>query len=598
MKKDKKQKKVKKSLAKVLSRYTRFLVHVKPCLKYLIAGVLFGILFGVSSGFGMPVIIDKVLREIFESKEPMPFWNVIGMASLIPAVFIVRGIAGYLSGYFMTFASLELLKRIKQEIFSKIQDYPIAFFDKFTTGDLFTRITNDTTTVQSILLTFSSEIFRQPLQVLGAISFLTYLSYSNGEVAFLLVFVLAVPFCILPVQMVRKNLKKNASLAQGGLSKVAQLFNENLSAAHEVRSFNLQETQKEKFSVLNTGLQRLGLKIAQYELFQQPFMEILSAIMVSITFVYAYMSGMSFSTFAAIGIALYFTVDPIKKVIRMSSDLIKTTPLFDRIGDVLTYESTVPESANPVAIKRLSGEFVFENVNFAYKKKLALRNVNITIPAGTSCALVGESGAGKSSFAKLLMRMYDPQSGAIKVDGVNLKDIAKLDLSANIGSVPQYPVLFNDTVYNNIQLAKPDATKEEIEAASRHAYADMFINGLEAKYNTIVGERGDKISGGQKQRIALARVFLKDAPIVVLDEATSALDVNSERYIQLALDEMMKERTVFIIAHRFSTIRNVQKIIMFKEGEIIDFGTHAELYERCPAYKELYEKQSSEKKSF
>ena len=203
------------------------------------------------------------------------------------------------------------------------------------------------------------------------------------------------------------------------------------------------------------------------------------------------------------------------------------------------------------------------------------------------------SGAGKSTFAKLAMRLYDPISGSVKIDGIDLRDIKISDFMENLGSVPQYPVLFDDTVYNNILIARPNATKDEIEAAAKMAYAHDFILELDDGYNTVVGERGDRLSGGQKQRIALARVFLKNPPFLVLDEATSALDVNSEAFIQKAVDELMKNRTMLIIAHRFSTIKNVQKIIVFDDGKIIDFGTHRELMERCPLYAHLYEKQTS-----
>ena len=219
--------------------------------------------------------------------------------------------------------------------------------------------------------------------------------------------------------------------------------------------------------------------------------------------------------------------------------------------------------------------------------------MNIKIPAGTSCALVGESGAGKSTYAKLVMRFYDPTTGSITIDGVDLKKMRSYDLRKNLGSVPQYPVLFNDTIYNNILLAQPEATEAEVYAAARAAFAHDFIEELEDGYQTRVGERGDRLYGGQKQRIAIARVFLKDPPLIVLDEATSALDVNSEAFIQRAIDKLMNERTMFIIAHRFSTIRNVQKIIVFKEGRIIAFGTHDALYKECPYYKRLYAKQAT-----
>ena len=558
-----------------------------------------GLLFGASSGFGMPVIFDKVLKRIFMPEDGVEYglWYVFGVAMLIPLVFVVRAITGYLSGYLMSYVSLDVLRRIKQDLFSRVQDYPLSFFDKHTTGDLFVRLTTDTQAVQTILLSFASEMIRQPVQVIGALSFLAYMCLTKGEIVFLLVFIGAVPFCIIPVQMMRRNLKRCARMSAESLGAIAQCFNENLAAAHEVRIFNLQESQKKKFWDMNVSFQSLVLKITKYELLQQPLMEVLAATMVSVTFVYAYQAKIDFSTFAAIGLALYFTIDPIKRIIRMATDFIKITPSFDRLNEILDYVSTVPEAKNPVHVDFLRGKVDFENVNFAYADKPVLRDATIKIPAGTSCALVGESGAGKSTFAKLVMRFYDPNSGSIFIDGINLKDLSLFDLRKNLGSVPQYPVLFNDTIYNNILLAKPDASEAEVYAAAKAAYAHEFILELENGYNTIVGERGDRLSGGQKQRIAIARVFLKNPSIIVLDEATSALDVKSEAYIQKAIDELMQNRTMFIIAHRFSTIRNVQKIIVFKEGNIIDFGSHLELYSRCAHYAELYNRQSSKQLS-
>lgn len=578
-----------------MKKLLRFTVYIKPCIPQLAAAIIFGALFGLCSGFGMPVIFDKVLRKIFMEKggEEQTFWYIVGIAMLLPTIFALRAIFGYLSGYLMTYTSLEVLRRLKQDIFQKIQGYPIAFFEKFTSGDLLTRLTSDTVSVQTVLLSFSSEIFRQPLQVVGALGFLLYLCYTKGQVVFLLIFLAAVPFCILPVQMIRKNMKRFAGKAQVRLSDMAQLFGENLDAAHEVRVFSLQKPQIEKFDGMNKEVKWYSLKMAKYELMQQPFMEFLAASMVSVTFVYAYFGDIDFPTFSAIGIALYFTIDPLKRVIRMCTDFVKIMPLIERIRDVLDYETTVPEPLNPVKIGRVKGMLTFSNVDFAYNNKTVLKNVNIEIPAGTSCALVGASGAGKSTFARLAMRLYDPVSGSIKIDGVNLRDISSKDFMENLGSVPQYPVLFNDTVYNNILLAKPDAAKEEIVKAAKMAYAHEFIEGLDEGYDTVVGERGDRLSGGQKQRIALARVFLKNPPLIVLDEATSALDVNSEAFIQKAVDSLMKDRTMLIIAHRFSTIRNVRKIIVFHEGEIIDFGSHDELIGRCAEYRRLYEKQNS-----
>lgn len=547
----------------------------------------------------MPVIFDKVLRNIFLDQTQngnRGVWYVLGIASLLPIVFIIRAVSGYLSSYLMTYTSLEVLRRIKREVFAKVQDSPVAFFDKFTTGDLLTRLNGDSAAIQNVLLNIASEFVRQSLQFVGAVVFLVFLSIKNGEIAFLLVFFVAAPFCVIPVQLVRKKLKAASKKMQVEMGAVAQVFNENLDAVHEVRLFNLQNAEKDKFRKHIEAFQNFALQIARYELFQQPFMEVLASIMVAVTFAYAYLTGIDFPTFASIGAALYLTIDPIKRIVRMWSDFVKSVPLFDRLLEILDYVSTVPEPENPKKLERVCGDVAFENVSFSYKDKTVLENINVEIPAGTSCALVGESGAGKSTFVKLVMRLYDPDSGAITLDGVNLKDVGVSDLRSKIGSVPQYPVLFNDTVYNNILLARPEATRAEVEDAARRAFAHDFIVNLENGYDTIVGERGDRLSGGQKQRIAIARVLLKNPPIIIFDEATSALDAASEAFIQKAMDSLMVDRTMFVIAHRFSTIKNVKKIIVFHKGHIAGFGSHAELMQTCPLYKELYEKQ--ELKSF
>lgn len=578
-----------------MKKLLKFYVYVKPTMWYLIGGLICGALFGATSGFGMPVVFDKVLRKIFEEQgnAEQSVWYIIGIALLLPIVFSLRAIFGYLSGYLMTYVSLEVLRKMKADIFSKIQSYPIAFFDNFTTGDLMTRLSSDTAVVQNILLNFSSEMFRQPLQALGAVVFLFYICFTKGEVAFLFFFIAAVPFCILPVQSIRKNLRRYAGKSQVEAGVMTQIMSENLDAAHEVRVFNLQDSQTCKFDISNQNFKRLCLKISKYELLQQPFMEVLSATLVSATFVYAYYGKIDFSTFAAVGVALYMTIDPAKRIIRMFSDLVKTAPLIDRINEILDYESPVPDAANPVKVDNIKGDLSFENVSFSYNEKPVLIDASVSIPAGTSCALVGESGAGKSTFAKLAMRLYDPISGVVKMDGISLKDFDKKTYASFLGSVPQYPVLFNDTVYNNILIARPDATREEVELAAKNACAHDFILDLENGYDTSVGERGDRLSGGQKQRIAIARVFLKNPPFIVLDEATSALDANSESAIQRAVDNLMKDRTMLVIAHRFSTIKNVGMIIVFKEGRIIDYGTHEQLMERCAHYNHLYTRQMS-----
>jgi len=576
-----------------MKELTRYFAYLKGRYLTLAAALLCAIIFGASSGLGIPLIIQYVFRFFFNPPEGVVIktWHIVAVAALLPAVFLMRAVFGFLNGYLMSVCALDVLRKIKGDIFAKVQDYPLAFFDRHTTGDLYVRLSNDTGTIQAILIRCAAELIQYPLQIIGAMGALAYMCMKNSDVAFLLVFFLLAPVMVLPVQLMRRRLKKYARQTQEKLGTLSQLFAENLDATHEVRMFNLQKRENERFDGTNRLFQRIVLKLTKYELTQQPMMEVVASVMISVVFLYAFYNKIPFDTFAALAAALYFTADPIKRGMRLVSDLYKTMPLVHRVNEILDYNSPVPEPENPAAVARLHGQVTFDNVSFAYGEKVVLKNASIQIPAGTSCALVGESGAGKSTFVKLLMRFYDPTQGAVRIDGIALKDMSTHDLRKNLGSVPQYPVLFNDTVFNNIALAKEGATAEEVYTAAKRAYAHDFILELENGYETMVGERGDRLSGGQKQRIALARVFLKDAPILILDEATSALDSNSERAIQLALDALMGERTAFIIAHRFSTIRNVKQIIIFKDGEILDFGSHDELMERCAHYGELYRRQ-------
>ncbi len=574
--------------------FTRYLHYLKGHYATLLLALVCALIFGASSGLGIPVIVKEVLPIIFTPPEGVSYtmWQIAGIAALIPAIFIVRGVFGFLSAYLIGFCASDMLRRMKNDIFAKVQEYPLAFFDEHTTGDLYVRLSNDTTVIQNVVLKSISECLREPVQMMGAAGFLGYTIYNIGNPMFLLVLVVFAPLMIMPVQLMRRRLKRYARENQVSLGEISQRFSENLDAAHEVRVFNLQQREIGRFNAQNSHYRKILLKLIKYEQTQQPLMEIVTALMIGAVFFYAYSSKISFPTFAAVGIALYFLFDPLKRFMRVMSDFYKTTPLFHRINEILDYESPVPEPENPAEVGRLTGNVRFDGVDFAYNEKIVLKDATIDIPAGTSCALVGESGAGKSTFAKLVMRFYDPVAGRVSIDGIDLRDMRTFDLRKNLGSVPQYPVLFNDTIFNNIAMAKEDATPEEVYEAARRAYAHELIGQLENGYDTMVGERGDRLSGGQKQRIALARVFLKDAPILILDEATSALDSNSETFIQKALDELMGSRTCFIIAHRFSTIRNVKKIIVFEKGKIIDFGAHDELMGHCPYYKGLYTRQA------
>jgi subfamily B ATP-binding cassette protein MsbA len=336
------------------------------------------------------------------------------------------------------------------------------------------------------------------------------------------------------------------------------------------------------------------MKIVKYSSFLSPTIEIISAMGVAATLIYAYYARIEWNTFLSIAFALFVSYEPVKKLGGINNDLKRGLSALDRLEEVLNAPLEIADPAQPITLGRLHGDLAFEGVSFAYGQNgdlPALRDVTARIPAGTVCALVGPSGAGKSTFANLVPRFYEVGRGRVTIDGIDVRAMRLADLRRNIALVSQDPVLFNDTVYNNLLLGRSDASRDDVMAAAVDAHADEFIRALPQGYETVVGERGALVSGGQKQRLAVARAFLRNAPILILDEATSALDSQSEQMIQEALRKLEAGKTVIIIAHRFSTIRDASLILVFDRGEIVARGTHASLYADNALYKSLYDRQ-------
>jgi subfamily B ATP-binding cassette protein MsbA len=334
------------------------------------------------------------------------------------------------------------------------------------------------------------------------------------------------------------------------------------------------------------------MKVVKYSLSLAPAIEVISSIGIAITFVYAYRIRIPLESFLAILFALAVSYDPVKKLGALSNEVRRGEASLVRLEEVLNEPVAIEDPADPVHVERLRGEVAFDDVTFAYTPgDSVLRDISIRIPAGTVCALVGPSGAGKSTFASLVPRFYDTSSGAVCIDGIDVRRMKLADLRGNIAIVSQDPILFNDTLYNNLLYGRLDASREEVERAAKDAFAHEFILSLPNGYETLAGERGGQLSGGQKQRIALARAFLRQAPILILDEATSALDSESEAFIQRALKKLMVGKTVLIIAHRFSTIRDASMILVFQDARIVAHGSHDSLYESNALYKSLYDRQ-------
>jgi subfamily B ATP-binding cassette protein MsbA len=431
------------------------------------------------------------------------------------------------------------------------------------------------------------------MQLLAALGFLVWQATAEHGVGVVLIAIACVPLAVLPIRYVGRKVLKRATQMQAQLGGVTAHFSENLAAAREVRAFSLELHEESRFAAACRALITSQMKIVKYAQALTPAIELISAVGIAATLVFAFVNGVKLDVFAAVVGALYLCYEPIKKIGSLNSEMKRATAALDRLEVVLNEPITIADPANPVEVGRLQGDVAFDHVSFAYKSDApVLRDVTVTIPAGTVCALVGPSGAGKSTFANLVPRFYEVAAGHLTIDAIDVRAMRLADLRRNIAIVSQEPVLFNDTIAANILLGRSDATREELEAAARDAFAHDFILSLPHGYDTIVGERGGALSGGQRQRVALARAFLRNAPVLILDEATSALDSDSEAAVQLALKKLMAGKTVLIIAHRFSTIRDATKILVFDRGEIVATGTHAELYQRSALYRSLYDRQA------
>ena len=574
-----------------LKRFGPYFSYLKPVRKQFALGLGFGVISAAASGAGLPFII-KYLVPLVTSDDKPEGMALILLLSTIPIAFILRALGGFLNAYFMAYAGMHVLERLRCMVFEKIQYLPIAFFHKNNVGDLMSRVMGDTGQLQTALVKVVNSLVKEPVTLISAISFLIYLTITESESAFMLIALATVPACVLPIRVIGSRILKKAKLAQKQAGELNNVLNENLSAVREVRAYNLETREIDRFTSACRKLFKLALKTVKYDKALSPLIEIVSAFAISFSLYVAVQKNIQPEIIASILTALYMCYEPIKKLGGVSNTIRKAQASLDRLEYVLHTEDTVPEPENPKPLNFVGGEICFNNVTFSYENEVALNNINATILPGEAIALVGPSGAGKTTFANLVPRFYDAIKGSVTIDGVDVRELSKHDLRAQIALVSQESLLFSDTIANNIRLSKPEATIDEVKEAARMAHAHDFIKAFEDGYETAVGERGSRLSGGQRQRIAIARAFLKDAPIIVLDEPTSALDAESEHNIQAALEGLSKGRTVLIIAHRFSTIQHADRILVFDDGEIIAQGTHKELYNSNQLYTSLYEKQA------
>ncbi len=630
-----------------MRRFIPYFKYLRSVRLILIAGILFGILNGAVNGLGMPLLIKYVIPRVlvadptpqpgsveaiknkwfdldgyfdrlFEINQTKPsdtpvvpiptptppperpklaIWQIWAIALWLPVIFIIRGVAGYLNTYLIQLAGVRILEQIRLDYFRKLQCLPLSFSQKLPSGELIARGLGDTNQLQTTLTIVSNDLIQQPTTLISTLAAVAIIAYGEQGLIFVLICLGTVPLAVFPIRYVGKKMLARAIQLQGQAGNITSRFTENLAAAKEVRAFGLEKYEVDRFAKLSALIVRAQMKVVKYARMLAPSIEILAAFGISMTFVYAYRYNVHSGSFLGILAALYLSYEPIKKLGAINNELKRGEASLSRLEEVINEPILIADPADPVKIDRIRGDIAFNHVTFAYKPgEPVLNNVTVDIPAGTVCALVGPSGAGKTTFANLVPRFYEATAGSITVDGHDLRSFRLNDLRNNIAIVSQDPVLFNETIYENLLLGRQNATRAEVEQAARDAFAHDFILNLDGGlgYATNVGERGSRLSGGQKQRIAIARAFLRNAPILILDEATSALDSDSEAFIQAALKKLVAGKTVLIIAHRFSTIRDATKILVFDDGQIVASGPHAQLYTANALYKSLYDRQNTQ----
>ncbi len=607
------------------------------------AGIAAGLVYAVASGFGLPLMVKTVFPIIFQAdmdsataevpadepagadagsepsvlpegvgeklaaledpevirgffarhwgEERAPKVMLIAACAVIPLVALIRGLAGFFNVYWVTGSGLHLLLRLQQQVFEKLQRLPLGFFSGRKTGDLISRVIQDSIQLQSIVTVVSNDLLKQPFTLLAGLTFLILDSFRNSEGVFLLICLVSVPVVVMPIRLIGKRLMLRAVIMQQEGGDNTSILTETLHAAKEVRAFNLEGLMAQRFLAGVKRWTRMNMKVIRYRFSTPPLIEFIAAVAVAAALGYGVSRGLSLERFMAVVVALYMCYDPAKKLGEVHARLKQGEASLRRLEDILHAEEVVKEPENPVEVAKVAGELRFENVTFSYGDTPALQDVSVTIPPGQIVALVGPSGAGKTTFASLVPRFYDPSEGRVTLDGVDLRNFRLKGLRDHITLVPQEAILLSGSIEENIGLGRLGADKDEIHKAAELANADAFIRQKEKGYDTPVGERGAELSGGQRQRISIARAFLKNAPVLILDEATAALDAESESQIQNELANLAKGRTTLIIAHRFSSIRIADRILVFEDGRIVGDGTFEELAADHPLFRKLLEKQ-------
>ncbi len=587
-----------------------------PHVKLFVVAVITGLIVAGSSGLGIPMMVKYVFPVVFYTEgsgAPLPkiFYYVPWLHTLqaqqpvtvllmacasLPLIFLLRGVAMWVNGMVVTALSMRISATLRIELFTKVMSLPISFLEKRQKGDVLSRILSDTGAVLGVLTGVANDLFKQPITCITALCTFLLMMFNSGQGGLLTLDMVLIALAAWPIIHFGKRISKKAFLASTEYGRLNTVVQQNLEAIREVRAYRMEERQIEEFNRVTRSLCRNSLKVVKYQRAVIPLMEIVTSIALAVLLVHGRESNMDLADFLALASVLFFLFDSMKKAGNTFNRLNSAQGPLQRVEEILVEQNTMPEPEHPVKLpEHLRGDIEFRDVDFEYVEgKPVLKGINVHIPAGQVVGLVGSSGAGKTTFASLIPRFYDVSSGAVLIDGIDVRDVRSKDLREHLALVGQQALLFSGTIRDNIALGNPGASEEKIQAAADAAAVTTFLNTQPQGLSTKLGEGGNGLSGGQRQRVAIARAFVKDAPILILDEATASLDAESEHEIQRELESLSQGRTTLIVAHRFSTLRHAQRILLFDHGRIIADGTHDELYATSPLYKELYDRQGIE----
>ncbi len=548
--------------------------------------LFFNFLYGASTGF-----VPLVIRYLFDDILPSSDRSRLYLAPVVILVVIVlRAVSQYLGSYLTEAVGQSITADLRHQLAERILDLPQSYVDRNSSTVLVSRVLTDVSLVKSGIVDGFSSIFKDSLTLIVLVCVAFYQDWLLSLIAFILF-----PLAILPILNSSKKVRRHSSKGQLSLAKLASFLQESVIGLRVVKIFGMQAYELSRFDQENQTVLKAALKTTRAKLANQPLMEVIGAIGFSAVLVYGgenVIAGTrTTGNFFAFLTSLYLCYAPFKGIARSNSILQQGVSAASDLFNILDTKPEPPEASSPQSLNSVSEGLVARNVCFGYGDELVIDDLSLELPCSGTVALVGPSGGGKSTIIDLLCRFYDPSSGVISIDGIDIRQLSLASLRALISVVDQNTFLFNDTVANNIAYGLSSASSPQIEAAARAANAHDFVIQLPEGYATLIGENGTMLSGGQRQRIAIARALIKDAPLLFLDEATSALDSASEQVVQEALDRLMADRTTLVVAHRLSTVVNADCICVISGGRVVESGNHATLLARGGTYADLFSTQ-------